>query len=59
VAAIVLDMAVVKPVDLFRRRLGARTGADQSAAPHAPELTVDTAGPAPAAVLAGPTKLRT
>jgi peptidoglycan/LPS O-acetylase OafA/YrhL len=57
-AAIALDVAVVKPVDSFRRRLGARTPADQSAAPRSPELTV-LANPAPAAILASPTRLGT
>jgi peptidoglycan/LPS O-acetylase OafA/YrhL len=55
-AAIALDVVVVKPVDSFRRRLGARTPADQLVAPRSPELKVP-ASPAPAVVLAGPTKL--
>jgi peptidoglycan/LPS O-acetylase OafA/YrhL len=57
-AAIALDAAVVRPVDKFRRRLGARTAADQSAAPRSPEPTMESASPAPAVVLAGPTRLR-
>jgi peptidoglycan/LPS O-acetylase OafA/YrhL len=52
-AAIALDMAVVKPVDSFRRRLGARTPADRVVAPRLPELAV-SASPAPAMVLAVP-----
>jgi peptidoglycan/LPS O-acetylase OafA/YrhL len=75
VVAIALDMAVIKPVDLFRRRLGARTAADLPAAPSAaelaaerseelspelsPELLAEPASPAPAVLLLSPTKLRT
>jgi peptidoglycan/LPS O-acetylase OafA/YrhL len=54
ITAIALDAAVVKPVDSFRRRLGARTGADQLAAPRSPELTL-AASPSRAVVLAGRT----
>jgi peptidoglycan/LPS O-acetylase OafA/YrhL len=51
-AAIALDVAVVKPVDVFRRRLGARAPAasDRQAAPRTREL-------ARGVVLATPTEL--